>query len=160
MATYHEDLSVRFFDLSKQLLLSSSPLRFEFPQPLPHLTIPIRQIIHDETLTGIFGREAIRIQSVHLSSDSLECMIVLNTGAVLVYRFAAARGRPQTLELGDLDDLLNDEEDIIVSLADLASWSSDGFKPVCVIDARRGVVTQAKMSNTGMCLNVFACFHG
>ena len=151
MVSHHNDLNVWFSDISQQLLTSSSPLRFEYPQPLPHLTINIGSILQEPTLGSTFprGLGVISVQSLALAAHSLECLVVLNAGVVLVYRFVE-EGKPDPGILGDSSIDLDGPQSIVVPLSDLGKVSRDAFRPVCLLDARRGRVTQLATSDVGM----------
>jgi hypothetical protein len=150
IVSHRYDLNVWFSDISQQLLTSSSPLRFEYPQPLPHLTINIGSILQEPTLGSTFSRGlgAISVQSVALAADSLECLIVLNIGVVLAYRFVEG-GKPDPRTLDDFSVELDGPQSIVVPLSDLGKVSRDAFQPVCLLDASRGRVTQLAVSDVG-----------
>jgi syntaxin-binding protein 5 len=151
MVSHHYDLTVWFSDMSPQLLTSSSPLRFEYPQPLPHLTIDIGSILREPTLGSIFSRAlgVITIQSLHLAADSLECLIVLNVGVVLVFCFVEEGGKRGPGIFGDISLDLDGPQNIVVPLSDLGQGLHDAFQPVCLIDARRGRITRLATSDVG-----------
>lgn len=150
MITQNVDLSIRFYDLSEQLLNASSPLRFEYPQPIPYLTIDVGQLLRNSTLSSIFAHEktAISIQSIHFSGESLECLVTLSSGAVLVYYFAEGGLKPAADSLDALIDL-ETSDDSLIPLSDLANWGADSFRPVCILDTSRGLVTQVAVSEVG-----------
>lgn len=117
LVTWHLDGTVRFHDASPHLLLlgnsqgasisketdrstDSSPglLEQAFPQPLPHLTIDTRQLIHSPGMNGHLVFEKLRsdpmrlrIASVHCAAEALEVAVVLRTGQVLHFKYGLAR---------------------------------------------------------------------
>jgi syntaxin-binding protein 5 len=77
MVSLHADLSVRFHDVSSHLLqstvdLSSIPstLRYEYPRPLPHLTIHIRELLKQEAMEGFECSRIFRERSWELELES------------------------------------------------------------------------------------------
>ncbi|WWC93095.1 uncharacterized protein L201_008060 [Kwoniella dendrophila CBS 6074] len=114
--TYHSDCTIRFWDASPHLLLLPTPLRFEFPSPLPHLTISIGDYLKHKDckhlpLSQLWfnDRSKVRIKSVHLAKEALECIVTFYTGEIIVTKFAEAKGKNKR---GGQDDDQEAEDDI------------------------------------------------
>lgn len=142
-----------------------TPLRFEYPNPLPHLTISLPTILRHASishlpLAQLFRSDPskVRITGVELSKQSLELAIHMQTGEVLVYKFGEANARMAMTEPTQIhtegsyfpagaDSKEHVEE--LTSTAHLANWKSDGFKPATVLTTRRGPVVDMAMSDIG-----------
>ncbi|KAH7930914.1 hypothetical protein BV22DRAFT_999529 [Leucogyrophana mollusca] len=102
LITSHRDLTVRFQDISPHLLISSSssPLQCHFPRPLPALTLNVGELLTNPVFNDTPSRCSTNpeIQSVHLATESLECVVTLKTGELLLYRLDAG---PQGESHGD-----------------------------------------------------------
>lgn len=125
MILSHSDLTVRFYDISTQLLLSTEPLKFEFPQVLPHLTLELARFLPLLPSTDI-----IEIKSVHLASISTECAVVLNTGDVILWRLREP-GSP-----GQIYNTPSEDSQVFVPLEPFIRQSErriSSFHPVCLI---------------------------
>ncbi|KAG8950414.1 hypothetical protein FRC04_007429 [Tulasnella sp. 424] len=125
MILSHSDLTVRFYDISTQLLLSTEPLHFEFPQVLPHLTLELARFLPLLPSTDI-----IEIKSVHLASISTECAVVLNTGDVILWRLREP-GSP-----GQIYNTPSEDSQVFVPLEPFIRQSErriSSFHPVCLI---------------------------
>lgn len=91
--TKNADLTIRFLDVSVQLLIPKPPSPFTsaFPRSLPPLTIDVLALAGlseiGAHLTSDFSERA-RINDVQLAIESLEVGLVLTGGEVLVYRMA------------------------------------------------------------------------
>lgn len=94
MVTCHADATVRFHDISSQLLLQV-PLAFEYPNPLAHLTIDVAKILRETH--GETGERCV-IVDAQLAPESLECCIALGSGQIIVAKFGeASESPPSTL---------------------------------------------------------------
>lgn len=109
-ATWHPDATVRFWDGSPHLLLLPTPLRFEYPGALPHLTINIGEWLRHPDLAHLplaqlweRDRSKVRIKSVYLAREALECTITMVTGEVFVTKFGPAR-KSRDEDIEELDD--------------------------------------------------------
>ncbi|KIO20138.1 hypothetical protein M407DRAFT_11057 [Tulasnella calospora MUT 4182] len=125
MIVSHSDLTVRFYDISSQLLLSTEPLRFEFPQVLPHLTLELARII--PLLPPV---DTLEIQSVHLASISAECAVVLSTGHVAIWRLREPGSPSQTYNIP------SEDSEVFVPLDPFVRRSEryvSSFQPFCLI---------------------------
>lgn len=80
-----------------QSYLGPKYLEKAFPSPLPHLTINIRSLIQDKRMVGhpIFDHlksnlRRLRVAEVDFAPETLETVIVLQSGQVLHYKFGYA----------------------------------------------------------------------
>ncbi len=146
LITRHKDLTVRFQDISSQLLISSyeSPIRDYFPQPIPSLTIDLVPLLAEPAVVSRtspkYFREA-RISSVHLAPEALECAVVLRGGEVALYKLLSIDtpvGTPTSLEDAEL-----------ISLKHVPVDNGNRFRPQFVITAGRGPVSAFAISDVG-----------
>jgi hypothetical protein len=97
VVTKNADLTIRFLDISVQLLIPKPPYPFTsaFPRTLPLLSIDVLALAGLPELAAYlssdFGEKA-RIVDVRLAVESLEVGLVLSGGEVLVYRMADRQG--------------------------------------------------------------------
>lgn len=97
VVTRNADLTIRFLDISVQLLIPKPPYPFTsaFPRALPLLSIDVLALAGLPEIAAHlslgFG-EKTRIIDVQLAVESLEVGIVLSGGEVLVYRMADRQG--------------------------------------------------------------------
>ncbi|KAI0718934.1 lethal giant larvae like, C-terminal-domain-containing protein [Cerioporus squamosus] len=160
LISHLRNLTIHFLDLSSQLLNGTSPeapLATSFPSPIPRLTIELAPILIDPSL-GLTGSTDYdprlakqRIHAVHFAPESLECVTVLRSGAVILHRIdvpadAASFGQ-QTLP---------DEE--LVSLSHLRARKGLRYSPVFAIrpSAARGQVTSCALSDVGFLAVAYA----
>ncbi|KAI0003744.1 lethal giant larvae like, C-terminal-domain-containing protein [Russula compacta] len=90
---YSADLTIRFLDISVQLLIPTPPSPFTsaFPRALPLLFIDVLALACLPEVVAHFPpnfAERARLQDVQLAIESLEVALVLNGGEVLIYRMA------------------------------------------------------------------------
>jgi len=93
VVTKNVDLTIRFLDISVQLLIPKPPSPFTsaFPHALPFLSIDVLALAGLPEITAHLSSdfaEKARIIDVQLAVESLEVGLVLNGGEVLVYRMA------------------------------------------------------------------------
>jgi len=181
MVTWHPDCSVRFWDISPHLLLLPTPLRFEYPGSLPHLTINIGEWLSHKSVkhlpiakAWLKDRSGIRIKSVHLAREALECTITFTTGEVLVTKFGEGKhdgkdGEEEQLKDEDegyfpkvqespkveMASLKQDWVEEVTELGELAKWKVDGFKPVALFTLKRGEVSQCAVSDIGKSICIY-----
>lgn len=147
--TFHHDLTVRFQDLSAQILVSSeaSPLQRRFPNPLPTLTIDLSATLSDAaiaTRTSVNFLDNAQIASAHLAAESLECAVVLRTGEVVLYRTIHAPVSPRP------------EDEELISLQHIPDQSGFKFRPEFAILAAMGPVTALAISDIGFMAVAYA----
>ncbi|KAF9041832.1 hypothetical protein BDZ89DRAFT_1060198 [Hymenopellis radicata] len=99
LITHTNDLTVHFYDMSTQLLLTvrPDPVDFDFPNPLPHLTIDLNLLVYDPAVAErIVPRSdlPVAIHSVHFASESLEVVVTLSTGDLFVFRLYSGQHDP------------------------------------------------------------------
>lgn len=128
--TRNADLSIRFLDVSVQLLIpsSSSPFTSAFPRALPDLSIDVLALIGSPEiathgLASCVGQA--RIDDIQFATESLEVALVLSGGEVLLYRMIDRQG---TVERELLDKQL-------VSLDHVPVAEGLRFKPYFMIKA-------------------------
>ncbi|KAG1765082.1 lethal giant larvae like, C-terminal-domain-containing protein [Suillus occidentalis] len=87
LITCHHDLTVRFHDVSPQLLISSStsPLQKNYPFTIHDLTID---------LSCLPLSSASEIATVQVAPESLECVVLMKSGDLLVYRLNTTQVDP------------------------------------------------------------------
>lgn len=87
LITCHRDSTVRFYDASPQLLISSStsPLQKHYPFAIHDLTID---------LSCLPLSSAPEVATVQVAPESLECIVLLKSGDLLVYRLNATQVDP------------------------------------------------------------------
>jgi syntaxin-binding protein 5 len=173
LATYHADATVRFWDVSPHLLLLPTPLRFEYPGPLPHLTISIPEYLKGLDVAHLplaklweTDKSAVRIKSVHLAREALECVITMVTGEVIVTKFGESKksAHDETEELDDspVDSYFptnpasgmpsaskHEWVEEVTEIGHLAKWKHDGFKPVAIFTLKRGEAIACAVSDIG-----------
>lgn len=174
LATWSPDGAVRFWDISPHILTLPAPLRFEYPAPLPHLTISVSHILSHPSLVDLplaklykTKPEMVRITGVEMSRTSLECLVRMASGEVFVYKFAEGKAAAA----GDRDpteNYFNQQSptenhfpsqghfDEITRLGHLASTQADGFKPIMVLTTQQGAVLQTSLSEIGFFAASFA----
>lgn len=181
LMTHHPDCTVRFWDCSPQLLVLPTPLRFEYPGPLPHLTISIGEYLKSPDIEHLplaqlwaKDKSKVRIKSVHLAREALECVITMVSGEVIVTKFSEARRGRADDDVEELD--LDDGQAGLASpmggyfpaqmpkhpspgkdgwveevseIQHLARYTADGFKPVAIFTLKRGEPRACAVSDIG-----------
>ncbi|TFK95007.1 hypothetical protein K466DRAFT_579508 [Polyporus arcularius HHB13444] len=153
LVSHLRNLSIQFLDLSPQLLNGTRPevpLATGFPSPIPRLTIELAPILIDSSLgltgTTDFDPRLIkqRIKAIHFAQESLECVAIMRSGAVILHRLdvpanAASFGQQS----------LPDEE--LVSLSHLRARKGLRYSPVFAVkpSEARGQVTSCALSDVG-----------
>ena len=143
VVTRNADLTIRFLDVSAQLLIPTPPSLFTsaFPRTLPLLSIDVSALagfpeIATHFPSGFAGQT--QINDVQLAIQSLEVGFVLNGGEVLVYRMADRQGVAARQ--------LSDKR--LVSLEHVPVTDGLRFKPYFLVKAE-GPVTAFAMSDVG-----------
>jgi syntaxin-binding protein 5 len=143
VVTRNADLTIRFLDISVQLLIPKPPYPFTsaFPRTLPFLSIDVLALAGFPDIAAYlssgFG-EKTRIIDVQLAVESLEVGLVLSGGEVLVYRLADRQGVTARQ--------LSDKR--LVSLEHAPVADGLRFKPYFLITAE-SVVTAFAISDVG-----------
>lgn len=178
LVTYHADGTVRFWDVSPHILILPTPLRFEFPNPLPHLTISIGDYLKHPDVSHLplaqlwwNDRSKVKIKSVHLAREALECVITFMTGEVLVTKFQKAKtltddDRYQEMLNREGDQVMEESEgsyfppqpkqqgknewvEEVLEIGHLAKPKTDGFKPVAIFTMKQGEPISCAVSDIG-----------
>ncbi|WWD20056.1 hypothetical protein CI109_104529 [Kwoniella shandongensis] len=186
LVTFHADATVRFWDASPHLLLLPTPLRFEYPGPLPHLTISLGEYLKHPDVAHLplaqlwqTDRTKVKIKSVHLAREALECVITMVSGEVIVTKFGEAKGKARGEDdIEELDDEGGEKGDSyfpvmpaqeeaggsggngwveeVTEIGHLAKWKVDGFKPVAIFTLKRGEPLSCAVSDIGFIAVAFA----
>ncbi|OCH89538.1 hypothetical protein OBBRIDRAFT_881275 [Obba rivulosa] len=162
LITYHPDYTVRFQDLSPQLLISKSPdapLQSAFPALLPALTIELTPLLIDPLLGLVQSTDSSSTTSktkadepegdptiayVKFAVESHECVTVLSNGAVVLHRLGSAN-----VTSGYIPEpkKLFDEE--LIHLQHLRVRSGLRFQPFLGIKPGNGHVSACAISDIG-----------
>ena len=142
LVTYNRDLSVQFFDMSAQLLITTNgaPLDKDFPNPLPGFTIYPDDILDDSSIAKILQPhiETLSIQSVHVAPEALECAVALTSGDVVVYHSAV--GLSPSKVTADME---------IILLGHIRPTPGRRLEPYFMLNSNRGLIATCAMSDTG-----------
>ena len=150
LITHHSDQTVRFYDISSHLLLSTSPLKAEYPQIIPQLFIDVKVIINllEEQLGDRKSPQiGYTIKDVLFAKNALECVVVLDSGDVIWYKFKEA-GSPSHVYFAQ-DENMGPE---ILSLDHLVTAEQrrrSCFHPICLVrrsEASFGISPAAKVT--------------
>ena len=128
-------------------------MQSSFPNFLPELTIDLVPVLADpviSTRTSPKFVEDSRIVSSHIAPQSLECAIVLQNGAVALFRLAQG-----TKEL-PIQKELNDEE--LVSVTHVVPSTGRKYQPFFVVLTERGPVSAIGISDIGTYM-IVTCLH-
>ncbi|KAI8981153.1 lethal giant larvae like, C-terminal-domain-containing protein [Trametes punicea] len=157
LVTYLQDLSIRFLDVSPKLLVSTgpdSPLASSFPSEIPRLTIELAPLLIDPSLALSHASSTSasydprlskeRIEAVHFAPESLECVAVLRSGAVILHRLDVPSGDGMVAQHS-----LPDEE--LVYLSHLRPRRGLRYAPMFGVKPHtvRGLVTACALSDAG-----------
>ncbi|GJE89618.1 hypothetical protein PsYK624_057220 [Phanerochaete sordida] len=147
LVTYHSDLTLRFRDLSPQLLQSShtSPLQSSYPNPLPWLTIDVLSVLADPFVTSRTSPkllEEAQIASCHMAPETLEFAVALESGEVVVFRMA-----PPPTGDASIPHTLDDPE--LTSAAHVGGGEHRLYQPHFLLATNRGPATAVSLSDIG-----------
>lgn len=131
--------------MSSQLLLDhiTTESGDAFPNPLPDLSIDLGLLLADPRVisrgaAGLVDQAC--IQSVQLANESLETVISLLTGEVVVYRLSPRQDAPQR---GDAPD------GELVILEDIITGPGLRYSPYFMLSPGRGSLQACALSNVG-----------
>ncbi|KAI0033991.1 lethal giant larvae like, C-terminal-domain-containing protein [Vararia minispora EC-137] len=128
----HTDQSIRFVDISAQLLLPDTEtlLVSPFPKTLPSLTIEPLSVWNHPSVCSRITVDHLQppvVRSFYFSSEALELSILFSTGAVIIYRLSDRENVEDEREMDDFE---------MISLEHIPVTSGLRFKPVLLISAR------------------------
>jgi hypothetical protein len=137
-------MTIRFQDLDPQLLTSSpeEPLSSSFPQLVDELTIDILELLADSTVSMHFPPpllQSIEVVTVHLSSQTLDAVITLSSGAAILYRLDAVPAMYR-------DEVDNE----IICLENVTTSSERRFHPTLMVLTQHGGVSTLAISDIGL----------
>ncbi|KAJ7170200.1 WD40 containing snare-dependent exocytosis protein [Mycena filopes] len=110
LLTLHRNLShaVQFHDISAQLLITSEdPIANHFPKPLPSLTIDLGTLLTDPSVVRKVPTNQAVLQSAYLARQSLECVVQLASGEIIVYRLKTGSENPPKSPEAHDDEILS-----------------------------------------------------
>lgn len=131
MITQHEDASVRFYDVSALMGVNMAL----HPIPLDHLNIHVLEIPEIALRSDI---QTIRVAKVTIARVSLECVVQLTTGEIVVLGLG--------LQLRT-QDVLDDE---ILDLSDVQDHG-DVYTPRFILKAQRSSPVILSLCDIGDC---------
>lgn len=141
LVTIHGDASVRFHDISPQLLISTrdSPMTKGFPDTLADLNINVCEIFSDPQLSK--GKLSVlpKIQSVQFAQEALECLIALETGEVILYCF----------QLNELQKHTPKKTDDEIVVLDQSLSVGCKFRPYLMLRRRPSKTTSCSLNDVG-----------
>ncbi|KAK7063993.1 WD40 containing snare-dependent exocytosis protein [Favolaschia claudopus] len=137
LITLHRNLTfaIQFHDISAQLLVTNdAPIENDFPKPLPRLTIDLQTLLTDaavvkKTSPSFFEHAA--VQKVHFGQQSLECVVQLASGEVVVYRL-----KPETPHPQQYTEIVDEE---IVLLDNVLASDDSRFAPYFLLTTGKPV---------------------
>lgn len=146
MVTQHRDLTIKFQGLDANLLISAdTPIKSNFPRPLPDLTIDVMSLLGDPAVSKRFTPEYLataQVDRVQLASESLECVVTLASGEVIVYKLKSSFG-------DDSSHFWETSDTELVCLQHLPSLAGPRYYPALMLDTGRGRVSAVAMSDIG-----------
>ncbi|KDQ63133.1 hypothetical protein JAAARDRAFT_119208 [Jaapia argillacea MUCL 33604] len=146
LVTRHQDLTVRFQDLSAQNLVNSSAeaLNRDFPDAIYSLTIDPFSVFADASVSALdlpaLSRET-RLDRVYLAQESLECYLMFQTGEVII--FTLTNGDEKKLASRVIDD------SELVPIDHIVVESGRKFRPSLLLSANIGAVVGFAASEIG-----------
>lgn len=152
--THCRDLTVRFADISSQLLFPEqhAPLCKPFPNPYPHLTIDLKTLFLNHRVvecTSADILEGAAIENVHLARDSFDLCISLRTGECFVYRLSE-RSAVSTARASDDVELILLDHVVLPNKTD--------YQPYLMLAPKRGPLLDVALSEIGMFYLPFVLF--
>jgi syntaxin-binding protein 5 len=136
-------MTIRIQDLDAHLLTSSpeDPLPSSFPRLANELAIDVLELLADSAVSEHFPPivlQNVDIQSVQLSSYTLDVAIVLTTGEVIVYHLD-----------GSASDYWESVDNEVICVQHVVGSSARRFHPSLMLRAQRGSVVAYSMSDIG-----------
>ncbi|KAF9502306.1 hypothetical protein BDN71DRAFT_1437870 [Pleurotus eryngii] len=154
LITQHIDLTVQFENFSSQLLMGTQTggcVEHDFPESLPHLKINLNTVIVDPAVASRskFASPP-RIDSIYLTSESLECLVTLHSGELFVYK-------PKPDEFEFEKPLLREAKDEeIVILSHISTGTSAKYAPNFMLSPGRGLLTAYAICDIGFVASAYA----
>jgi hypothetical protein len=146
LVTHHRDRSIKFQDISAQILLdANSPfIRKHFPNPLHAFTIDLTLLLTDVTVTmhtspSFVSKAA--VSSVHLAEESFECAVVFKSGELALYQL-------NSVARADLIYREAEDKELII-IEHIFVPNNQRYHPYFVLAPALGVVTTCALSDIG-----------
>lgn len=143
--TYNLDLTIRFYDISAQLLdgLKPTPIKNNFPNSLPPLTIDLKLLFMDPFVsrrTSPTILDCARIDSVSLAQESQDVVVTLQTGQVVVYRLSSHQMAKSSRGVSN---------ELLLLLEHVPVQPGDRFSPYFMLTPGAGRVEACAISDLG-----------
>lgn len=107
-------------------------------------------IVHHASLKGIFNDHGDpEVNSIYLTSDTLECLVKLSNGVLLVYMFRDEEQGQSVLHGIPTSPSVLDDDDNIMIISDLDKSNLEGFHPFLLLDFRPKIISCVAVSNVG-----------
>jgi syntaxin-binding protein 5 len=137
-------MTIRFQDLDAQLLVSEpeAPLLSSFPRVADELSIDVLALLADSAVSEHFPPallQGVDVSSVQLSSQTLDVVVTLNSGEVILYRSDGSSGM-----------YWQSADDELACLEHVAVQDGRRYYPALMVVSSHGSATAASISDIGM----------
>lgn len=114
-------------------------MKTNFPRSFDDLTINVVTVFGDSRVGNATQPDCLKVQSVHLAHESLECSVALESGEVLIYRF-----QPNS----EVQHVVK-ESDAKIILLDPSLSLGRKFRPYVMLQKRPSETTSHSLSDIG-----------
>ncbi|KAF9015685.1 WD40 containing snare-dependent exocytosis protein [Cyathus striatus] len=134
LITYHQDLSIRFHDMSSQLLMSqkTEPIQHHFPDSIQELVIDLQPLLARKNSN-------VSITGFEFAEESFEIAVALSSGEIVFYR-------PITSFTSSRSDVLDKEISLVLEENIISDKTT---APYFAFNAERGHPVTIAMSSIG-----------
>jgi hypothetical protein len=136
-------MTVKIQDMDPQLLVGSpeEPLASSFPRLASDLIIDLLEVLADSAVAAHFPPsmlQGVDIASVQLSSQTLDVVVALTTGEVILYQLDSSAG-----------DYWDSQDGEIVCVQHVSGHPERRFHPSLMLKSLHGAVTSFAISDIG-----------
>ncbi len=101
-------------------------------------------------LKGIFNDHGnVEVDFIYLTTDTLECLVKLSNGVILLYVFRDETQQQNVLRNNSTILPPLDDDDGIVAISNLDKSNLEGFHPFLLLDFRPKMISCVAVSNVG-----------